>query len=133
MQSAYGFETESGAEYSIIIFPRKLGDGFQNNMLDVSFALLQDGEAIDTQTGEAGRDALRIFGTVLNAVKDSLSKRTKQGLNIEYIRFAAKNMEPKRVALYQRMAKNIGRYLPGWKYHSTDTAEGHTVFVVKRS
>lgn len=133
MQSAFGFQTEHGAEYTVIIFPMKSGSGFQNNLLDVSFALLQDGEAIDTQTGEAGSDALRIFGTVLEAVKATLVKRTEQGLNIEYIRFAAKNLEPKRVALYQRMAKNIGRYLPGWKYESQNQQKGHTEFILKRS
>jgi hypothetical protein len=133
MQSAYGFETESGAEYAVIIFPRKLGSGFQNNLLEVTFALLQDGEAIDTQTGQAGKDALRIFGTVLEAVKSALNKRTEQGLDIEYIRFAAKNLEPKRVALYSRMAQNIGRYLPGWTFDSTEQNNNSTSFVVKRS
>ena len=132
MKSVFGFETDSGAEYVVHVHPMSLGNSFQNNLLDVSFALLEDGEAIDTATGQAGAEALKVFGTVLEAVKASLAKRTEQGLNIEYIRFTAKNMEPKRVALYTRMARNIGRYLPGWSYDSTTQGTDSTSFIVKK-
>lgn len=131
--SAFGFTTDSGAEYVVQIRPISIGATPQNNALDVSFALLQDGNVIDTATGAAGADALRIFGTVLEAVKDALAKRTKMGLDIEYIQFKSKDAEPKRVALYQRMAKNIGRYLPGWNYDRAWSDEGVTTFLVKRN
>ena len=131
-KSVFGFETDSGAEYVIHIHPISSGQAFQNDTLDVSFALLQDGEAIDTQTGTAGRDALRVFGTVMNAVKDSLAKRTSSGLDINYIQFVGSNEEPGRIKLYQRMAQNIGKYLPGWEYYALRSNDVDSKFIVKR-
>ena len=132
-KSTFGFETDSGAEYVVHIVPFTLGKAFQNNALDVSFALLEDGEVIDTATGEAGNEALRVFGTVLAAVKNTLNKRTSQGLNIDYIQFKSKTAEPKRVALYQRFARSINRYLPGWEYWKNWSDDGISTSIVKRS
>ena len=132
-KSTFGFDTNTGAEYIVRIVPFSIGGAFQNNALDVSFALRQDGRSIDSATGQAGTDALRIFGSVLEAVKQTIAKRTKQGLNIEYIQFKAVSKEPKRVALYQRFAKNIGRYLPGWEYWKNWSDDGISTSIVKRS
>lgn len=130
--STYGFETDNGSEYLIHVHPMSSGKGFQNDLLNVSFALLQDGETIDTQTGAAGADALRIFSSVVAAVKNSLAERTRAGLDIKYIRFAGSSEEPGRVKLYQRFAKNIGRYLPGWEYDSSAENDVDATFIVKR-
>lgn len=130
--STYGFETDNGSEYLIHIHPMSSGKGFQNDLLNVSFALLQDGETIDTQTGDAGTDALRIFSSVVAAVKNSLAERTRAGLDIKYIRFAGSSEEPGRVKLYKRFAKNINRYLPGWEYDSSAENDTGATFIVKR-
>lgn len=132
-KSRYGFETDSGAEYTIDIYPASSPGAFQNNLLSVGFALIKDGEEVDTATGSAGSDSLRIFSTVLAATKDALVHRTKQGLDIEYIQFAAKHAEPSRVSLYQRFAKNINRYLPGWEFVDTTKNDEYVRFIVKRS
>ena len=132
-KSRYGFETDSGAEYMIDVYPASSPGAFQNNLLSVGFALIKDGEEVDTATGTAGADSLRIFGTVLAATKDALAHRTKQGLDIEYIQFAAKHAEPSRVSLYQRFAKNISRYLPGWEFVGVTKNDEYVRFTVKRS
>lgn len=132
VKSAFGFTTDADSEYVVEIYPMRSGNSFQNNLLEVTFAQLKDGATIDSQTGDAGSDALRIFGTVVAATKEALAKRTGQGLNIEYIRFLAKNGEPKRVALYTRFAKNIGRYLSDWEFDGSESKGESTVFQVKR-
>ena len=132
-KSTFGFDTDSGSEYIVRIVPFVVGNAFQNNALDVSFALMQGGQSIDKVTGNAGTDALRIFGTVLEAVKQTLHKRTAQGLDIEYIQFKAVEKEPKRVELYQRFAKSIGRYVPGWKFWKSWTDDGISTSIVKRA
>lgn len=132
-KSTFGFDTDNESEYIIKIVPFTVGQAFQNNALDVSFALMQDGKYIDTATGQAGQDALRVFGTVVEAVKQTIAKRTEQGLNIEYIQFKAVSKEPKRVALYQRFAKSIGRYLPGWEFWRNWNDDGISTSIVKRT
>ena len=132
-KSTFGFDTDNESEYIVKIVPFVVGQAFQNNALDVSFALMQDGRYVDTATGQAGQDALRVFGTVVEAVKQTIAKRTEQGLNIEYIQFKAVSKEPKRVALYQRFAKNIGRYIPGWEFWKNWYDDGISTSIVKKT
>lgn len=131
-RGTFGFNTDNGSEYIVHITPYAEGGAFQNNALDVSFALMQNGKHVGTATGTAGEDALRVFSTVLEAVKQALTKRAEQGVEINYIQFKADTTEPKRVALYQRFAKNINRYLPGWEFAGSNVNDGIATFLVKR-
>ena len=55
-------------------------------------------------------DAFRIFATVGAIVKDYIAKN-----NPDVLTFSGKTRDPSRIRLYDLIAKNIGKYLPGYK------------------
>lgn len=55
-------------------------------------------------------DAFRIFATVGAIVKDYVAKNDPDVLT-----FSGKTRDPSRIRLYDLIAKNIGKYLPGYK------------------
>jgi len=73
------------------------------------------------QSHAAGGKAIKIFATVLRCLVGALNHFQKSGVDVEFIKIRANSKEETRRSLYGRFAKNPGRYLPGWQYHSEQT------------
>lgn len=133
--SKFKFITDTDLQYVVQIKPIMWQDTpekvlFQYNALLVMFAVVDHGEMDDKITGRAGRDAFRVFATVLSAVKSSLKHRNQ--LPIKYLKFTGLAEEQSRISLYERIIKNIGRYLPGWEFHTIEQDGGYVSYIAKK-
>lgn len=126
--SKFKFITDTDLQYVIRIKPIMIQ---YNYGLLIMFAETEGKELTDTVTGRAGRDAFRIFSTVLLAVKSTLKHRNQ--LPIQYLRFTGAIAEQSRISLYERIIKNIGRYLPGWEFDHVSKNNGYITYVAKKT
>jgi hypothetical protein len=102
----YYFETEAGDEYEV-----KVEVPFDANERAVGFQLRTEGGWTDRATGTAGSGSIKVFATVIQCVKDALATAPE----VDTLYFTVNMNEPSRLALYQRFASNVSRYLPGWR------------------
>lgn len=118
----YMFKTEAGQEYFVDIFDLQ----YNTNIL-VEFYAIKPRKEADvcspprhlsgiTNTG----DSFKVFSTVRNAILAYLQKNKE----VDSISFSADAAEPSRVALYNRIAKNPGKWFPGFTEMTTKSSQG---------
>jgi hypothetical protein len=116
--NAYYFTTDEGTDYKVTL------KGL--NKVEVSFYARGDNnQEKDNITGTG--DSLKVFGTVINIVKDFVGQNQP-----DILMFTADNSEPSRVRLYNTLASQASRALPGYKFAKTLKAGLSTTFYLTR-
>jgi hypothetical protein len=116
--NAYYFVTDAGNDYKVEF------DGTKK--VEVSFVSRdRAGQIKDTATGSG--DSRKVFGTVINIVKDYVSQH-----NPEILLFAADSTAPSRVRLYNSLAAQADKALPGYTFVKTLKNAMYTVFYLTR-
>ena len=116
--NAYYFVTDAGNDYKVMFTGTK--------KVEVSFVTRdKTGQIKDTVTGSG--DSRKVFGTVIEIVKDYVSQH-----NPEILVFAANNAEPSRVRLYNALAAQASRALPGYTFAKTLKLSMFTTFYLTR-
>jgi hypothetical protein len=116
--NAYYFITDAGTDYKVEF------DGTKK--VEVSFVSRDiSGQIKDTATGSG--DSRKVFGTVINIVKDYVSQH-----NPEIIVFAADSTSPSRVRLYKSFAAQADKAMPGYTFVKTLKNAMYTVFYLTR-
>lgn len=116
--NAYYFITDAGEQYRVMF------DG--DKKVEVSFAARgKNNQPKDDITGTG--DSRKVFGTVINIVKDYVSQH-----NPEIIVFAADSTAPSRVRLYKSLAAQADKALPGYTFAKTLKNAMYTVFYLTR-
>ena len=115
---AYYFNTDAGNDYKVLF------NG--TDKVEVAFVTRdKSGQVKDTITGTG--DSRKVFGTVINIVKDYVSKHQP---NI--LLFAADSNEPSRVKLYNVLAAQASKELPGYNLAKTLKNKMFTVFYLTK-
>ena len=110
----YYFSTEAGNDYKVMFSGTK--------KVEVSFVTRdKTGQIKDTITGTG--DARKVFGTVIEIVKEYASQHSP-----EIIIFSAANDAPSRIKLYNTLATQVGKALPGYTFAKTLKNAMFTVF-----
>jgi hypothetical protein len=116
--NAYYFITDSGNDYKVMFNGTK--------KVEVSFmARGKDNQPKDDITGTG--DSRKVFGTVINIVKDYVGQH-----NPDILMFAADNNEPSRIRLYNMLASQAGKALPGYNFVKTLKGSLFTTFYLTR-
>jgi predicted nucleotidyltransferase len=116
--NAYYFRTEAGNDYKVMF----KGD----KKVEVSFmARGENDQPKDDITGTG--DSRKVFGTVINIVKDYVGQHQP-----DILMFAADNNEPSRIRLYNMLASQAGKALPGYNFVKTLKGSMFTTFYLTR-
>jgi hypothetical protein len=114
----YYFTTDAGEQYKVTF------NG--NKKVEVSFMARGENDQIKDYITGSG-DSRKVFGTVINIVNEY----TRQH-NPEILVFAANNAEPSRVRLYNALASQASRALPGYTFAKTLKLSMFTTFYLTR-
>ena len=119
----YNFTTKAGTKYIIYIYKMKTENGiygisvtFDDTENDKPYAL--------TGTG----DSIKVFATVKNVLLNYLSKHP----NIKFVTFSAKRSESTRVKLYNYIAGQFEKWVPGFKEVRTQYMDDYVHFIVSK-
>jgi hypothetical protein len=116
--NAYYFITDAGNDYKVTF----KGD----KKVEVSFmARGENDQPKDDITGTG--DSRKVFGTVINIVKDYVGQHQP-----DILIFAADNNEPSRIRLYNMLASQAGKALPGYNFVKTLKGSLFTTFYLTR-
>jgi predicted nucleotidyltransferase len=116
--NAYYFITDAGTDYKVMFNGTK--------KVEVSFmARGENDQPKDDITGTG--DSRKVFGTVINIVKDYVGQH-----NPDILMFAADNNEPSRIRLYNMLASQAGKALPGYNFVKTLKGSLFTTFYLTR-
>jgi hypothetical protein len=116
--NAYYFRTDAGNDYKVMF----KGD----KKVEVSFmARGENDQPKDDITGTG--DSRKVFGTVINIVKDYVGQKQP-----DILMFAADNNEPSRIRLYNMLASQAGKALPGYNFVKTLKGSLFTTFYLTR-
>jgi hypothetical protein len=116
--NAYYFITDSGNDYKVMFNGTK--------KVEVSFmARGENDQPKDDITGTG--DSRKIFGTVINIVKEYVGQHQP-----DIVMFAANNSEPSRIRLYNMLASQAGKALPGYNFVKTLKGSVFTTFYLTR-
>ena len=116
--NAYYFITDAGNDYKVTF----KGD----KKVEVSFiARGENDQPKDDITGTG--DSRKVFGTVINIVKDYVGQHQP-----DILMFAADNNEPSRIRLYNMLASQAGKALPGYNFVKTLKGSVFTIFYLTR-
>ena len=116
--NAYYFITDAGNDYKAVF----KGD----KKVEVSFmARGENNQPKDDITGTG--DSRKVFGTVVNIVKDYVAQNQP-----EILMFAADNNEPSRIKLYNMLASQAGKSLPGYNFVKKLKSSLFTTFYLTR-
>lgn len=103
--NAYYFTTDGGEQYKVLL----------NGTKKVSVSFFARGENNMPKNEITGTgDSRKVFGTVISIVKDYVSKHQPNILV-----FSADNDEPSRIKLYNMLASQAGKVLPGYNFTKT--------------
>ena len=127
LDSSYPYEFKNNAYYFITDARNDYKVMFKGDKkVEVSFmARGENDQPKDDITGTG--DSRKVFGTVINIVKDYVSQH-----NPEILLFAADNNEPSRIRLYNMLASQAGKALPGYNFVKTLKGSVFTVFYLTR-
>jgi hypothetical protein len=116
--NAYYFITDAGNDYKAVFKG--------NKKVEVSFmARGENNQPKDDITGTG--DSRKVFGTVVNIVKDYVGQHQP-----EILMFAADNNEPSRIKLYNMLAAQAGKSLPGYNFVKKLKSSLFTTFYLTR-
>jgi predicted nucleotidyltransferase len=116
--NAYYFITDAGNDYKVTF----KGD----KKVEVSFmARGENDQPKDDITGTG--DSRKVFGTVINIVKEYVGQHQP-----DIVMFAANNGEPSRIRLYNMLASQAGKALPGYNFVKTLKGSVFTTFYLTR-
>lgn len=116
--NAYYFITDAGTDYKVMF----KGD----KKVEVSFmARGENDQPKDDITGTG--DSRKVFGTVINIVKDYVGQNQP-----DILMFAADNSEPSRVRLYNMLASQASKALPGYNFAKAMKGGMFTTFYLTR-
>jgi len=116
--NAYYFITDAGNDYKVTF----KGD----KKVEVSFmARGENDQPKDDITGTG--DSRKVFGTVINIVKEYVGQNQP-----DILMFAADNNEPSRIRLYNMLASQAGKALPGYNFVKTLKGSVFTTFYLTR-
>lgn len=116
--NAYYFITDAGTDYKVTF----KGD----KKVEVSFmARGENNQPKDDITGTG--DSRKVFGTIINIVKDYVGQNQP-----DILLFAADNSEPSRVRLYNMLASQSSKALPGYNFAKTMKGGMFTTFYLTR-
>ena len=116
--NAYYFITDAGNDYKVTF----KGD----KKVEVSFmARGENDQPKDDITGTG--DSRKVFGTVINIVKDYVSQNQP-----DILMFAADNNEPSRIKLYNMLALQASKALPGYDFAKAMKGGMFTTFYLTR-
>lgn len=114
------FETEDGNEYKV---------DFSGNNKKTEIAFAQRGQGDEHKTGLTGTgNSRKIFGTVINIVKDYMSK-----IKPDMLIFNANNSEPSRVRLYKMLANQADSALPDYNFAKALSDGTYTTYYLTRN
>ena len=114
------FETEDGNEYKV---------DFSGNNKKTEVAFAQRGQGDEHKTGLTGTgNSRKIFGTVINIVKDYMSKAKP-----DMLIFNANNSEPSRVRLYKMLANQADSALPDYNFAKALSDGSFTTYYLTRN
>ena len=104
---AYRFQTDAGLMYRVQVFNRRKDDA---NKLEIHFDLtdMKTGKPNTDVTGTG--DAVRVFSTVANILKQEVSEQDPTGVVI-----ASKADDESRVKLYRTLARRATKLMPGYE------------------
>ena len=116
--NAYYFITDAGNDYKAVF----KGD----KKVEVSFMTRgENNQPKDDITGTG--DSRKVFGTVVNIVKDYVGQHQP-----DILMFAADNNEPSRIRLYNMLAAQAGKSLPGYNFVKKLKSSLFTTFYLTR-
>jgi 5'-nucleotidase len=125
--SLYIFQTDSGTRMMVGMSLDRLSDGDYG--VDMSFADQSDAAA--PTIGITGKgDAFRIFATVVAIIKEYFAK-TK--FNIRQVTFKGKSEEPSRIKLYDRLAQQLPKIIPGFRFKGAGSDGVDKVYYFERT
>lgn len=114
------FETEDGNQYKV---------DFSGNNKKTEVAFAQRGQGDEHKTGLTGTgNSRKIFGTVINIVKDYMSKAKP-----DMLIFNANNSEPSRVRLYKMLANQADSALPEYNFAKALSDGTYTTYYLTRN
>jgi cytidylate kinase len=113
---AYRFQTDAGQLYRVQVFNRR---SETENKLEIHFDLT-DMKTGKPETGVTGTgDAVRVFSTVANILKQEVAKQDPTGVII-----ASKADDESRVKLYRTLARRATKLMPGYEVSGERTVTG---------
>ena len=113
---AYRFQTDAGQLYRVQVFNRH---SETENKLEIHFDLT-DMKTGKPETGVTGTgDAVRVFSTVANILKQEVAKQDPTGVII-----ASKADDESRVKLYRTLARRATKLMPGYEVSGERTVTG---------
>lgn len=121
----YIFMTEAGTKMVVAISTEQLSDG--TTRIEVGFGEQTPEGMTLAVTGKG--DAFRIFATVAAITKEFL-RTTKR--DVSQLIFQGKATDPSRIKLYDRIARSLGKFLPGWTFKGEGTSGHHKVYMFDR-
>ena len=127
LDSSYPYEFKNNAYYFITDARNDYKVTFKGDKkVEVSFmARGENNQPKDDITGTG--DSRKVFGTVINIVKDYVGQHQP-----DILMFAADNNEPSRIKLYNMLASQAGKALPGYNFVKTLKGSLFTTFYLTR-
>ena len=127
LDSSYPYEFKNNAYYFITDARNDYKVMFKGDKkVEVSFmARGENNQPKDDITGTG--DSRKVFGTVINIVKDYVGQHQP-----DILMFAADNNEPSRIRLYNMLASQAGKALPGYNFVKTLKGSLFTTFYLTR-
>ena len=127
LDSSYPYEFKNNAYYFITDARNDYKVTFKGDKkVEVSFmARGENNQPKDDITGTG--DSRKVFGTVINIVKDYVGQHQP-----DILMFAADNNEPSRIRLYNMLASQAGKALPGYNFVKTLKGLMFTTFYLTR-
>ena len=127
LDSSYPYEFKNNAYYFITDARNDYKVMFKGDKkVEVSFmARGENNQPKDDITGTG--DSRKVFGTVINIVKDYVGQHQP-----DILMFAADNNEPSRIRLYNMLASQAGKALPGYNFVKTLKGSMFTTFYLTR-
>lgn len=127
LDSSYPYEFKNNAYYFITDARNDYKVTFKGDRkVEVSFmARGENNQPKDDITGTG--DSRKVFGTVINIVKDYVGQHQP-----DILMFAADNNEPSRIRLYNMLASQADKALPGYNFVKTLKGSLFTTFYLTR-
>jgi len=127
LDSSYPYEFKNNAYYFITDAGNDYKATFKGDKkVEVSFMTRgENNQPKDDITGTG--DSRKVFGTVVNIVKDYVGQHQP-----EILMFAADNNEPSRIKLYNMLAAQAGKSLPGYNFVKKLKSSLFTTFYLTR-
>jgi len=134
---SYNFDDDEGRSYNIIATVYKSDVGkVESDSLQIDFALVNSvdyGDAFSYAPVKKHKNPIKVYNTIKYAIKQTMLKT-----HPNTILFMGSRRYPEMLAVYNRIAKNFGRWFPEFEYDSIasnimgDESYDHFIFRKKK-